>query len=372
MMQLFAELAAHQKTVVCVTHTLENVDNCHLVVVLHGGRLAYFGPPAALADHFGIRRLPEVYDTLEGATAEAWAERYACSALYREYVDRRLSPHTATAPRDPSVGVRSRPPARWFDWRQATILTRRYVDLLFSDRRNMAILLAQAPIIGAVIGLVFKPGTTLIERAGTESQATFMLVISAIWFGCLNAAREVVKERPVYLRERSVNLGIGPYLASKVVPLAALCALQCVVLLAVVSALLSIPGSFAMRAAALLLSALAATALGLTVSALVTTTDKAAAMVPILLIPQVVLSNAIVSLTGVTKAVAQASMISYWSFDAMKATLADEVRAATDMTGRHLVPLEGSYTGDMLMLGVFFSVFLLAALVALWRQDRSR
>src|SRR5262249_24961222 len=34
MMQLFARLAGDQKTVVCVTHTLENVDACHLVVVL--------------------------------------------------------------------------------------------------------------------------------------------------------------------------------------------------------------------------------------------------------------------------------------------------------------------------------------------------
>jgi ABC transport system ATP-binding/permease protein len=54
-----------------------------------------------------------------------------------------------------------------------------------------------------------------------------MLVLSAIWFGCLNAARELVKELPIYLRERSVNLSLGPYLASKLVPLAVLCALQC-------------------------------------------------------------------------------------------------------------------------------------------------
>lgn len=51
-----------------------------------------------------------------------------------------------------------------------------------------------------------------------------MLVLSAIWFGCLNSAREVVKELPVYLIERSVSLGIGPYLTSKLVPLAVLAA----------------------------------------------------------------------------------------------------------------------------------------------------
>jgi ABC-type multidrug transport system ATPase subunit len=372
MMQLFAELAGDQKTVVCVTHTLENVDNCHLVVVLFGGRLAYFGPPDAMADHFQIRRLPEVYDALERAPAEQWAERYATSALHRDYVARRLSDDTATTARDAPAVVSAPPASRWFDLRQARILTRRYIDLLLSDRRNLAILLAQAPIIGAVIGVIFKPGATIIERATAESHATFMMVISAIWFGCLNACREIVKERPVYLRERSVNLGIGPYLASKVVPLAGLCAVQCVVLLAVVMSILSIPGSFATRAAALFLSAMAATALGLAVSAVVTTTDKAVSAAPILLILQVVLANAIVTLEGVMEVVAKATMVSYWSYDAMKATLADEVRAATDPTGKTLVPIEGSYGNDMMILAALFLAFLMAAVVALRRQDRAR
>ena len=45
-MQLFAEFAADRKSVVCVTHSLENIDLCHFVVILCGGRLAFFGPPA--------------------------------------------------------------------------------------------------------------------------------------------------------------------------------------------------------------------------------------------------------------------------------------------------------------------------------------
>jgi ABC-type multidrug transport system ATPase subunit len=372
MMRLFAELAAQQKTVVCVTHTLENIDACHLVVVLCGGRLAYFGPPEGVCEHFKIRRTADVYETLETASPETWAERYEASALHRQYVAGRLDARAPAADGAPAATVPPRPPARRFDWRQAGILIQRYVDLIFTDRRNLAILLAQAPIIGAVIGLVFKQGDTLAERIKTETYASFMLVVSAIWFGCLNAAREVVKERPVYLRERAVNLAIGPYLTSKVLPLAALCAIQCVTLLGVLSALLSMPGSFTARAAALFLSALAATALGLTVSALVNTNDKAVAMIPILLIPQIVLANAIVDLEGTVELVAKLSMISFWGFDCMKATLADDVRAAADHLGRKLVPVRGSYESDLLALGGFFCFFLVTAVVALRRQDRSR
>src|SRR5262249_6238377 len=75
MMQLFARLAGDQKTVVCVTHTLENVDACHLVVVLFQGRMVYFGPPAPVLDPFEIGRLSDVYDPPEPAPAERGAER---------------------------------------------------------------------------------------------------------------------------------------------------------------------------------------------------------------------------------------------------------------------------------------------------------
>src|SRR5262249_57629217 len=48
---------------------------------------------------------------------------------------------------------------------------------------------------------------------------TFMLlnilVIAVLWFGCNNAAKEIVKEEAIYGRERAVNLHIGPYLGSK-------------------------------------------------------------------------------------------------------------------------------------------------------------
>ena len=116
MMQLFARLAGDQKTVVCVTHTLENVDACHLVVVLFQGRLVYFGPPAGVLEHFEIRRLSDVYDTLENTPAERWAERYEASAFHRDYVERRR----ASAEREaPPAEVATPPPRlrRWFDVR---------------------------------------------------------------------------------------------------------------------------------------------------------------------------------------------------------------------------------------------------------------
>lgn len=363
MMRLFANLAADGKIVACVTHTLENVDACDLVVVLARGRLVYFGPPAGVVPHFGIRRLADVYEVLEGSAPEVWADRYAASDFHREYVARRLAPRALEAPRpaDEPIVVRSTRRGRRLDLRQTAILTRRYLELMFCDRRNVAVLLAQAPIVGVVIGLVFG-GDSVRPRAATESQIAFMLVVSAVWFGCLNAAREIVKELPIYLRERAISVRLWPYVLSKVLPLAALCAIQCVTLFAVVAAFVDMPGDVGRRVAALVLTGFAATTMGLTVSALVDSADKAIAAVPILLIPQVILSGALVELGKSSKLVAQATTISYWGYRAVKTTLAPDVKRALEVSQ--------DFGVDMACLGAFFVGFLLTALAALQRKDR--
>ncbi|MGH8598342.1 MAG: ATP-binding cassette domain-containing protein, partial [Gammaproteobacteria bacterium] len=212
MMQTFAELADSGKTIVCVTHTLENISACHLVALLHRGRLAYFGPPAEAHDYFKIKRLSDIYDVLDTEPPEHWAEQYMASEQRKRYVETRLSAAAqgpAIAAVTPPVMVSSR---RSSPLRQTAILTRRYLDLILGDKRNLAILLLQAPLIGAVVGTVFDADGALPAQAVAQGQISFMLVLSAIWFGCLNSAREIVKELPVYLRERSVNLGLAPYM----------------------------------------------------------------------------------------------------------------------------------------------------------------
>jgi ABC-type multidrug transport system ATPase subunit len=311
MMHLFRDLTADNKTVVCVTHTLENIDACHLVVLLHQGKLVYFGPPQEVERYFGIKRLSDVYDILENAPVDQWVDKFRNSKYYHIYIEDRLNelPTPEEQDRSPIIDEQVRTQC-WFNGSQAGILMRRYLDLILADRRNLMILLLQAPLIASVIGLVFNPSVPLPEQTAMENQISFMLVLSAIWFGCLNSARELVKELPIYLRERSVNLTIGPYLVSKLLPLAALCLLQCVLLLSIVSGMVVLSGNFVEHAWALFLAGMAATAMGLAVSAFVDSNDKAITMVPILLIPQVVLSDAIVRLGDISLAVAKATIIS--------------------------------------------------------------
>jgi ABC-type multidrug transport system ATPase subunit len=376
MMQTFAELADGGKTVACVTHSLENIaDTADLVVLLHRGRLAYFGPPGGVCGHFRIKRLSDIYELLETRPPEQWAAEFKASPRYQQYITGRLSsaaqmPAVAATPRPRLAGAGKTQGHGGGFFTQTKILTRRYIDLILGDKRNLAILLLQAPLIGAVIGTVFSAEGELPARAVAQSQVSFMLVLSAIWFGCLNSAREFVKELPVYLRERSVNLGLAPYMLSKLAPLAAICLVQCALLLAVVSGLLDLPGSFGARLLLLSCAAFGATAMGLAISAFVDSNDKAIAMVPILLIPQVVLSNAIVRLDGATLWAAKLSMISFWGYDAMKSTLSGDILGLKDALGRAVVPVLETYGRGLIAIALMTLVFLILAWVGLRLKDR--
>jgi ABC-type multidrug transport system ATPase subunit len=374
MMRLFANLAADQKTVICVTHTLENIDVCHQVILLHKGKLVYFGPPKEAAGYFGVQRLSDVYELLESSLGNLWEENFRQSSFYQTYILDRLSSH------DPNISTTHQLTelntiknlSRWFDWRQTSTLMRRYLDLIVSDQKNLLILLLQAPLIAIVIGLVFDTKGLPAQRAAAESQIFFILVLSAIWFGTLNSARELVKELPIYLRERSVNLGIMPYLISKLLPLAVLCLIQCTLLMGIVSLLVALPGNYIWRVAALFTAGMAATCMGLAVSAFVDSNDKAVAMAPILLIPQVVLSNAVVRLGDVGLWVAKSSMVSFWALDAMKTTLSSESRSARDMTGQLIVPVSDTYGSDLAMVTVLGCVFLAIAVLGLKLKDQRK
>lgn len=371
MMKLFAELARDAKTVVCVTHTLENIDVCDLVVLLHKGRLVYYGPPGEACGYFGIERLSGVYELLEegGVSAQEWAERYRASALFEKYVAGRTAKDGQVQDTAPLSPPKPAPRPR-FDWRQTYTLTQRYFDLVLSDRKNLLILLLQAPLIAVLIGLVFKLDGVDVEKAHLESTIAFILVLSAIWFGTLNSAREVVKELPIYLRERSVNLGLAPYLASKLLPLALLCLLQCVMLLGIVHAMLPLTLGVLGSLSALFLAAFSATCMGLAVSAFVDTNDKAVAMAPILLVPQVVLSNAVVPLGSISQGVAKSSMIAFWALDAMKCTLPSKTLALHDFTGKLAVTLSGSLGKDLAMIALLGLAFVVIATIGLKLKDR--
>ena len=245
-----------------------------------------------------------------------------------------------SAARVTSASARKRPR---FSMRQWATLCRRYFNIRMKDRVGMFVLMVQAPIIALLLDLVFVSETGgVMSRMQYAPFALFLLVVSAIWFGCSNAAREIVAEQAIFRRERMVNLSIASYVLSKFTVLGLLCLVQCVVLLSLTYFVLDFRGNPLFHLAVLWLSSLGGVGFGLLLSSLVRTTEAAMATVPLLLIPQIILGGAIMPIDRVSTPVFVAShaVISRWAFEGVLHTehLADAYEISAEELPKPLAP----------------------------------
>jgi hypothetical protein len=222
-------------------------------------------------------------------------------------------------------GMPGRSPVRG----QFGLLFGRYLKVKARDIGGTAIMLLQAPIIGVLLAMVFggqKDASPywclgalqeLAKRSNSVGEGTeallknmavtpdnagsiFFLVVTAVWFGTSNAAREIVSEVAIYKRERMVNLKLFNYVFSKFLLLSLFCLIQCSVLLAIVFFSLGYNGgmqAFGIQLATLVVVAMNSVAVGLLLSTLVSSSEAAMALTPIALIPQVVLGGLMVPMT---------------------------------------------------------------------------
>lgn len=306
MMVLFKELASRGKTVLVTTHVMENVHLFDKLLVMMKGKLIFYGSPAETLAHFGISDMRHLYAKLATAEPDEWRKRFATTAQHQKHV-KTVDAHVKTTSSDVSKAVLRRRTSILAPFRQLSILARRQLEILLRDKKNTTLLLLQAPIVAFFIALAMD----------SPALITFMLALSSIWFGTTNAAKEIVKELPIYRRERMVNLGILPYIASKALVLGLLAVIQCGLLVAVVNTFRHVPGDPLWIYGTLLLSSISGVLTGLAISAFVDTTDKATALVPLLLIPQVLFAGVFTPLTGLSGHVGRA-MPTRWSYDLLK------------------------------------------------------
>jgi hypothetical protein len=146
----------------------------------------------------------------------------------------------------------------------------------------------------------------------------FLMVVAAIWFGCNNAARDIVGEWTIYKRERMVTLKLGPYVFSKLAVLLALCIFQCGSMLAIVYYVCGLHSNFGWDFLVLLLSSMIGAGLGLTISAMSKTNESAIALLPVVLLPIIALGGGMrpVYLMPEAGQVLSTVIPSRWSFEA--------------------------------------------------------
>lgn len=300
LMTLFKKLSQDGRITVVTTHLLEHADMFSRIAIMHYGRLIFFGTPSDARGFFGVTAISQIYNQLKDRPAEEWQEAYQKTKLQQKVSDQ-VADRVLPSRRTPGDFVSSgkEPPVHSISqWR---VLSQRYLHIILRDRKNTGILLLQAPVIA----------TFIIVATTNLSSRLFMMTLAALWFGCNNSAREICKEFSIYRRERMINLAILPYIGSKFVVLSGLVVLQCIVL-----ALLT-PRDALVVYWPLILTGFAGVALGLCVSSIVDSPDKATALVPILLIPQVLFAGIFGELHGGQRMVGEV-MISKWSYNLVK------------------------------------------------------
>lgn len=368
MMGLFRSLAEDGKTLVCITHSLVNVEKyCHLVVILaEGGRLAFVGKPPEALEYFGVSKLGDVYETLRAEQPAHWSDTFRQSDAYAEYVGSRIAsaPAPDTRPREAD---RSHVEVIRTLQRQTPTLLQRYCRLLLTDAGALAATLGQCLLVAVLIVLVFGDVTDtgqadpiLDERtqATYGANVLFLVAVSCLWFGCNNASKEIVKERDLFLKEQRVGLSSIGYGVSKFLPLGLLSLVQAALLYTTVAWCCDLPGAGYGGGLYACCLAVVGVALGLAISAYSRTEEFATAMVPAILIPQIILAGGLKPLEGLSSVVAQVAVSSYWGYGLLLGTLPDSLL-------EHLDSEPTDRLMSLVMLGVHAAVLLTATLAIL-------
>lgn len=312
-MQVLRDLANEGRTVLVITHTVASLDLCDRVLCLAaGGRMAYYGPPGRALAFFGATDWVSLFAQLEDRTRDVTAG-YLGSPDKARYVDvaaaaPRPSPPAAAAPSRASPG------------RQFATLVRRNVAVLLAGRAYAALLALQAPLIAGMI--------VVAVEANNPRVLAMLLTLSAVAVGLVNGCREIVRELPIYRRERAVGLSRRSYLQAKAVTLIVLVTVQCSVLVALVLPSKPLSSRTLLLGAPVIevgivvcLVGAASVAVGLALSAWVRSDASALVAVPVLIVACLLLSGAFLPVHGET-GLAQAAWTtpSYWGTNALAAS----------------------------------------------------
>lgn len=274
-LEIMKRLSERGTTVLMVTHKPEDLDYMDEVIFMaEGGNIVYQGDTDKYREYFNVKSVVSVFSQISGETAEKWINKYLNP--------RQLGTNSGFKFVKSISEVSS---IEQFSW-----LSKRYFRIKLNDKLNSSLLLAQAPIIAILICLIYDE---------IQGGVLFMIAISAIWLGAQNAAREIVSEQAIYKRERMFNLKILPYIFSKISVLSFFSIIQSAIFILILSVYYSGSDSIVDLNAPFILFiwmiflSISSTFLGLLLSSMVKTSERAMTILPLILLPQIMLAGII-------------------------------------------------------------------------------
>jgi hypothetical protein len=276
-MRLFRRIGDRGHTILLATHALEQIEFCDRIVFMNRGAVVFTGQPEELETVFGKTSLADVYELVEQGKAPA--------AVAGKHAD-----PLAPAPyAQPAVRGRARKPKAIASPRQYLMLVARYLKILLRDRRNLLLMLLQAPLIALFLAFVFKSGSRFLPLS-----FYFCVTISAIWITGINAVQEIAREWRLLDREYRAGLSLGAYLSSKITVALVSALIQGGLFWVFLGVLFNaFPQSFS-TALLILAGTVGGALLGLCISAFSGSVGRAITLLPIIFIPQIFFSGILI------------------------------------------------------------------------------
>jgi hypothetical protein len=306
-----------------VTHTLANIEEFadKVIVMAAGGALTFCGAPRDMLSFFNIRHLGEVFGALDRSGGHHWRERFERKQALPSPQRRALagSMPQAGGTQDGSLGQRLN-----VQLHQFSVLTARNFALLWGDTRTLAMAAMQSVIVGSLLGYAYSDfGSGELEISNSKLSFLLVLGITCLWIGCAGAAKEIVGELSIYLRERDINLSTAAFVLSKFLVVSIFTIAQIALLMLTCSLFAAeIPGSPEEQFALAAFASVAGAGVGLFISSISNSRDQAAVIVPLALAPQLILGSGLVTtLSTAGQWIAKLFIGAYWTREAMTSAL---------------------------------------------------
>ena len=220
--------------------------------------------------------------------------------------------------------------------KQYVVYTTRDFKSKLSNRQYLAINLLQAPLLALFMGFMVKYHSTIEERNPVYTFFEndnipvyfFMSIIVALFMGLTVSAEEIFRDRKLLKRERFLNLSKSSYLIAKITVLFLISAIQTATFAWIGNAILEIQGMTLSFWLILFSCAAFSNVLGLNISASFNSAVTIYILIPLLLIPQLLLSGVVISFDKFNPSVSKLDgvpvvgelMASRWAFEAAMVT----------------------------------------------------
>jgi ABC transport system ATP-binding/permease protein len=320
-----------------------------MVILDTGGYPAYYGPPVDAVTYFKK-------STLQVDSNRGQCE--TCGNVNPEQIFTIIEAKVVDEYGQPTI-KRKITPAQWNQWyrerfklfvqddvseeppksltipgriKQSLIFAKRDLLAKLSNKQYLIINLLEAPLLAFILAFIIRyksspSGTDYLFRFNDNFPAFILIsIVVALFMGLTVSAEEIIRDRKILNRERFLNLSWNSYLVSKMTILFSLSAIQTLLFVLVGHSLLEIEWRMILPFWLVLFSvSCMSNVLGLCISSAFNSAVTVYVLIPLLLIPQLILSGVLFKYDKLNELIGSKSkvpivadlMASRWAYEAL-------------------------------------------------------